>query len=254
MPALPQLMVAPNGATRTKSDHPNLPITLEEMIQTAKECQAAGADGLHLHLRDETGAHLLDGPTYQAWLAALRAEVPELKYQTTTEAAGVYGGAFQRALAPETGCDRISAAVRELNRDIAPEDLRAFYRNLADQGVSVQHILYAPEDFALLRAALDDALWDAPDLQLLFVAGRYAVGQNSAPSDLVPFLAEMHARDLAPDWGVCAFGAGETECLLWAHDNGGKMRIGFENSFFHQDGTKAKSNAERVAALRKFLT
>ena len=37
-PDLPKLMVAPNGARRTKQDHPAIPVTLEQTIETAKKC------------------------------------------------------------------------------------------------------------------------------------------------------------------------------------------------------------------------
>ena len=59
----PFLMVAPNGARRGKADHASLPLTLAETLATARACHAAGADALHLHVRDEAGAHSLDaGP------------------------------------------------------------------------------------------------------------------------------------------------------------------------------------------------
>jgi uncharacterized protein (DUF849 family) len=35
---------------------------------------------------------------------------------------------------------------------------------------------------------------------------------------------------------------------------GGHCRIGFENSFFNADGTRAGSNAERVSDLRAALS
>ncbi|MEC7495261.1 MAG: 3-keto-5-aminohexanoate cleavage protein, partial [Pseudomonadota bacterium] len=32
---LPRLMVAPNGARRTKADHPAIPVTIQETVETA---------------------------------------------------------------------------------------------------------------------------------------------------------------------------------------------------------------------------
>ena len=46
MPILPRIMVAPNGARRTKADHPRLPISAEEIATTAAACFAAGAGGI----------------------------------------------------------------------------------------------------------------------------------------------------------------------------------------------------------------
>ena len=40
---LPKLMVAPNGARPMKKDHAAVPITISEIVETAKACYEAGA-------------------------------------------------------------------------------------------------------------------------------------------------------------------------------------------------------------------
>jgi uncharacterized protein (DUF849 family) len=55
MKPLPKLMVAPNGARRTKEHHAALPVTDAEVIETAIACQLAGADGIHTHIRNAEG-------------------------------------------------------------------------------------------------------------------------------------------------------------------------------------------------------
>jgi 3-keto-5-aminohexanoate cleavage enzyme len=54
------VIVAPTGARRSKADHAGLPITPDEIAAEAARCCAAGATVLHLHVRDEDGAHTLD--------------------------------------------------------------------------------------------------------------------------------------------------------------------------------------------------
>jgi uncharacterized protein (DUF849 family) len=49
------LAVAPNGARKTKADHPALPMTPEEIAMTAAACHEAGAAMIHLHVRDPDG-------------------------------------------------------------------------------------------------------------------------------------------------------------------------------------------------------
>ena len=46
------ITVAPTGAEHAKADLPQLPTTLEELTDTARRCEAAGASVIHLHLRD----------------------------------------------------------------------------------------------------------------------------------------------------------------------------------------------------------
>ena len=57
---LPKLMVAPNGARRLKKDHPAVPLTINETVETAKACYKEGAEAIHLHVRDKNGQHVLD--------------------------------------------------------------------------------------------------------------------------------------------------------------------------------------------------
>lgn len=253
MTPLPRLMVAPNGARRTKAHHPALPMTLPEIVETARDCAQAGADGLHLHLRDGTGAHVLDAGLYREALAELGRSVPAMAIQVTTESAGRYAAPHQRRVALDAGARLVSAALREMALDTPDATATAFYRDCAARGIAVQHILYDAADFALLTRLLPRDLLRDPALQLIFVLGRYSEGQDSSPADLQPFLARMHDLSLAPDWAVCAFGRGETDCLAEAHRRGGKLRVGFENSLWHADGSLAQSNAERVEAVRNAL-
>lgn len=51
------IIVAPNGARKTKQDHASLPMTTEELITEARACQSAGAAMIHLHARDGHGKH-----------------------------------------------------------------------------------------------------------------------------------------------------------------------------------------------------
>nr|WP_272490770.1 3-keto-5-aminohexanoate cleavage protein [Mesobacterium pallidum] len=239
-------MVAPNGATRTKADHPALPVTLDEVTETARACAAAGANGLHLHLRDADQRHLLDAGAYREALAHLATALPGLPVQVTTEAGGIYAPGHQKRIALDSGATLVSAAWREITRE---DGATAFYQECHDAGIAVQHILYSAEDAEGLARTLPRAMLDDPALQLIFVLGRYVAGQQSTPEMLAPFLGWMKAEGICPDWGLCAFGQGETACLVAAHAAGGKLRVGFENSLLNADGITARDNAERVAEV-----
>jgi uncharacterized protein (DUF849 family) len=47
------ITVAPTGAESAKADVPDLPTTIEELVETAVRCEAAGAAMIHLHIRDD---------------------------------------------------------------------------------------------------------------------------------------------------------------------------------------------------------
>ena len=249
---LPRLMVAPNGARLQKSDHPAIPITLPEMLACAADCAKAGADGLHLHIRDQRGHHLLDAGVYREAVAALAQQCPDLTVQITTEAVGIYSPAEQRAVALESGCAHVSVSVREISRD-GPAFATQFFADCAARGIHAQHILYDLADAELLAGLVPAAQLSSPELQVLFVLGRYSATRNSDPAELDPFIGWMDALGIRPDWAVCAFGAGETACLLRSAKLGGKCRLGFENSTLMADGSIAPSNAARVAEMVALL-
>ncbi len=54
------ITVAPTGAEADKTAVPALPVTLDELVTTAKECQAAGASVVHVHIRDAQAQPTLD--------------------------------------------------------------------------------------------------------------------------------------------------------------------------------------------------
>ncbi len=244
------VMVAPNGARRTKTDHPALPTTAEELLREASACAAAGATALHMHVRDERGRHLLDAARYREWLALLRRGIGDgMAFQITTEAVGRYGPVAQMALVRELRPEAVSIAPRELfGPDLEPsEEARAFLRWLVEAGVSPQYILYTPEEVSRFHALRARGIVPQQRPFVLFVLGRYlGAGERVSPRALCDYLA---AHDPACPWMVCAFGREETACLLTAAAMGGHVRVGFENSLRHGDGALARTNAERVEAV-----
>lgn len=242
-------MVAPNGARFNKRDHPALPITIAETVECAIACNAVGADGLHAHIRDEQGNHLLDRYVYAELIRELETMVPEMKVQITTEAVDRYSPDFQMEIALGSGAKMVSVSIRELST-ATPEATSEFYLECEAKDIAIQHILYDTNDCALLQQRLPHKLFSSSSLQLLFVLGRYSESKEASPSELKPFLRWLSTAQLSPDWAVCAFGKKETECLMESKRHGGKCRIGFENSFFLRSGEVAEFNAEKVEDFR----
>ena len=72
MGATTLITVAPTGAESAKPDAPALPVTLDELVQTAKECEAAGAAVIHVHIRDDAAQPTLDPLRLRDTVQALR--------------------------------------------------------------------------------------------------------------------------------------------------------------------------------------
>lgn len=250
---LPNIMVAPNGARRTKADHPALPISIEETLETALACQVAGADGLHLHIRDENGGHSLDTGLYREAIAAITAAAPDLFVQATSEAAGRYSAKDQRDMIRDLAPASVSIALREMIRTAEDRsEASALYAWCADNDVSVQHIAYTPQELDWLVDCFDNDIIPGDVHQIQLVLGSYSSIEPPAPTLIGAYNARLSAAsqryDL--DWMVCAFGPSETRCLAEAAGAGGKVRVGFENSLWNTDGTLAADNADRVSRVK----
>lgn len=239
------ITVAPNGAYKQATDHPELPLTPQSLARTAKQCLDAGAAMLHMHIRDAQGRHSLDVEGYREAQRVVRAAVgPEMILQVTSEAARVYRApqqiAMVRALVPEA----VSVGLREVDQpEIGDAGLADFLGWLAAQRVMTQVILYDLADLQRWQAlrkrgVVPDAPWF-----LLFVLGRYTAGQTSEPRDLLPFV-QAHAG--TEPWAMCAFGAGEHACATTAAALGGHVRVGFENNLLLSNGALAPDNAALV--------
>ncbi len=249
---LPRLMVAPNGARRGKKDHPALPIELDEVVETAVTCHRAGADGIHVHVRDQDGQHSLDVGLYREAVSAIEAAVPGFFVQVTSEAAGRFGPEAQMQMIRSFRPKSVSLAVSELLRP--PNDTataREFYAWAQGEGVGIHHIAYTPKELNFVLQCMDDGMIPGTSHQLQLVLGSYAATEPSNPSDLDAYQVLLDARkdDLSLEWMICAFGAAETECLVETARRGGKLRVGFENSLWNTDGSLARDNAERVAEV-----
>jgi 3-keto-5-aminohexanoate cleavage enzyme len=52
MPATTMITAAPTGAETAKTEAPSLPVTLDELVRTARACAEIGASVVRVHIRD----------------------------------------------------------------------------------------------------------------------------------------------------------------------------------------------------------
>ena len=241
-------MVAPNGARPLKKDHPEVPITIPEIVKTGKSCFESGAGAIHFHIRDKQGEHILDPGLCKEALSELNKIVPKMHLQITTEAVGRYSPNQMRKLAYDVTPPGISIGIREMipTRKLSTHDID-FYQKLEASGTKVQHICYEPEDVDLLSALLKESKLPKSGTWCMFVIGHYS-GKLSVPENISKFISKLKKNNIDADWAVCAFGKEETTCLETAIKLGGKIRVGFENSLLMPDGTIAPDNETKVKA------
>jgi 3-keto-5-aminohexanoate cleavage enzyme len=243
------LMVSPTGARQTKADHPALPMTADEIGRAAAESADAGANAVHVHVRDRDGRHTLEADAYRAAFAAIEREAGpnRVLIQATSEAFGIYQPAQQMAAMRALRPGAVSFALRELLPSSEHEAPAAdFFAWLEREHIGAQCIVYNVDELQSFCRFRRRGIIPGDRVTLLLVLGRYTTGAVSKPADLMPYLRALDATQ-PHRWMTCAFGENEAACVLTAAALGGDMRVGFENNLQLADGRIAPSPAALVA-------
>ena len=246
------IMCAPNGARKNKNDHPALPISDSELADCAESIVRAGASIIHLHVRDDKGAHSLNADRYRSATRAIRERVGrQLVIQVTTEACGIFDRQQQMAMVRSLKPEAVSLALRELcpDGDSDSEPVAAeFFAWLTERGVLTQYILYSAEEVARFEALRrKKVIGDAVPF-VLFVLGRYSKDLVGDVQELAAFVDAVSADTV---WAVCSFGETEHAAVEEAIRLGGHARVGFENNITLPDGSVAKDNSALVGLAAK---
>lgn len=243
------VMAAPNGARRTRRDHPAIPLTADEIGHCAGTLLDAGASVLHLHVRDRKGRHSLDPAHYREAIRAVRQSVgDELVIQVTTEAAGLYSPEEQMAMVTDLRPEAVSLGLRELCPDHEAETRAgAFFAGLRGSGTWPQYILYSVDDVTRFHSLRRKGFFGEDHPFCLLVLGRYSAALEGSVDELASLL-EAFATNTCP-WAACCFGRHEHAAMLAAARAGGHVRLGFENNLLLADGSEARDNG---ALIRQF--
>ena len=143
------VQAALNGGT-TRTEHPAVPLTPAELAAEARAAADRGAQALHLHPRDATGAQTLDPDQVLAAVAATRAATG-LPVGVTTGIWTVDGDVARRLdlVARWTGPDRPDYASINMNEP-GTDDLADLLTSL---GIEIEAGVWTAADARLLGAA-----------------------------------------------------------------------------------------------------
>ncbi|MEU6036262.1 3-keto-5-aminohexanoate cleavage protein [Actinomadura sp. NPDC047616] len=246
------ITVAPTGAESAKADVPALPVTLDELVQTAKECQAAGAAVIHVHIRDYDARPTLDLSRLRDTVRALR-ESTDLIVQLST------GGAVtdpyeDRLRVLEAGPDACSLTCGTVNFGdevfMNPWPfMTELYRRTQELEIVPEFELFDLGQVAALHRLLDKH--GAPygghvhcDLVMGVPGGM--------PGDARTLVAAVEALPDGATWSATGVGRTTLPVMYAALSAGGHLRVGMEDTLTYAKGRPVTSNAqlvERAATL-----
>ena len=241
------ITVAPTGAEVEKAAVPALPVTLEELVATAKECQAAGAAVIHVHIRDGQAQPTLDPARLADTVRALR-EATDLIVQLST--GGAVTDPLDRRLAVlDAAPDACSLTCGTVNFGDGVflnswPFIRELYARTQQLGVVPEFELFDLGHIATLHRLLDDL--GAPagghvhcDLVMGVPGGM--------PGDAATLVAAVAALPAGATWSATGIGRTSVPVMLAALAAGGHLRVGMEDTTSFARGRPVTGNAELVA-------
>jgi 3-keto-5-aminohexanoate cleavage enzyme len=240
------ITVAPTGAEADKALVPALPVTLNELLITAKECEAAGAAVIHVHIRDEAGRPTLDPGRLADTVATLR-DGTSLIVQLST------GGAVTDSFA-----DRLAVL------DAAPDacSLTCGTVNFGDE-VFANPWPFIKDLYQLTQERQVVPEFELFDLghvatlhRLLGELGQPAGGHvhcdlvmgvpGGMPGDVATLAAAVAALPPGATWSATGIGRTTLPVLFGALAAGGHLRVGMEDTLTYARGRPVARNAELV--------
>ena len=248
------ITVAPTGNVPTKEQNPHLPVTPEEIAETARRCCELGASIVHVHARDTAGKPTLDPDVFADIYERIRSRCDIIVQISTGGRAG---------MDPEMR----AAAVRRLRPEMAslttgsmnfPDMVYAnpftvieyLARAMKEAGTKPEMEIFEGGMIANALMLVDKGL-AAPPLHFDFVLGSR--GSLPATAKNLLFLRESIPPDAT--WTVAGIGRWQLPMAVLGIVMGGHVRVGLEDNLYYTKGVLASNEqlVERVVRLAREL-
>jgi len=241
------ITVAPTGAESSKADVPALPVTLEELVATARAAEAIGAAVIHVHIRDGDARPTLDLGRLTETVAALR-ESTSLIVQLSTGGA-VTDPEEHRLRVLEAAPDAASCSMGTVNfgRDVFLnrwDFIVELHNRMRDARIVPEYEIFDLGQLATLQRLLDKhgpPYGEHVHVDLVMGVPGGMPGTAHALVAAVGFLPEGAT--------FAATGVGRTSIpvMLAALSAGGHLRVGMEDTLTYAPGQPVHDNAQLVA-------
>lgn len=241
------ITVAPTGAETAKADCPDLPTTLDELVATARECEAAGAGMIHVHVRDAEHRPTLDLGLLSETVAALR-ETTGLVVQLST-GGSVHDPLEQRLRVLDAAPDSCSLTMGTTNfgDDVFSNPwpfVRDLYLLSQERQVVPEFELFDLGHVASLGRLLErHGLPYGGQVHVDFVLGVPG-GMPGTAAALLAGVAALPAQ--VTSWSATGVGRSTLPVMLAALSMGGHLRVGMEDVLTLGRGVPVTANAQLV--------
>ncbi|NUT37342.1 MAG: 3-keto-5-aminohexanoate cleavage protein [Hamadaea sp.] len=249
------ITVAPTGAESAKADVPALPVTLEELVATAKDCEAVGASVIHVHIRDDKAQPTLDQGRLRETVAALRAST-SLIVQLSS-GGSVHDPEEARLAVLDAAPDMASCTMGTVNfgDDVFLnrwEFIVELHTRMQDRGIVPEYEIFDLGHLWALQRLLDKhGLPAGGHVHVDFVMGVPG-GMPGTTAALVACASALADLPAGTTFSATGIGRATLPVMLASLSAGGHLRVGMEDTVTYAKGQPVESNAQLVARAAGF--
>ena len=247
MSATTMITVAPTGAETAKADAPSLPVTLDELVRTARACAEVGASVVHVHIRDDDARPTLDLGRLRETVAALR-ESTNLVIQLSSGGA-VTDPEEDRLRVLEADPDAASLTMGTVNfgSDVFLnrwDFVVELHRRMREREIVPEYEIFDLGHLSALHRLLEK---HGPPYGGHVHCDLVMGVPGGMPGTVQALTAAVQM--LPPGATFSATGVGRTTIpvMLAALSAGGHLRVGMEDTLTYGPGEPVRDNAQLVA-------
>ncbi|HPQ43313.1 MAG TPA: 3-keto-5-aminohexanoate cleavage protein [Syntrophales bacterium] len=241
------ITAAITGSRMQRDIAPYIPITPEEIAQSAIESWKAGASIVHIHVRDpNTGMGSQAVDLFKRVVEPVREQTDVVLCLTTSGVPGLNLPIDQRLAPLELKPELASFDAGSINLGGHP-----FINSnefLDEAAIRMKEFGVKPEieafDLGMIVTSLrmrDEGKLDEP-LHFQFVLGTPA-GAPATPKSFLHFLEHIPGN---ATWSTIGIGRWQIDMAMMALIMGGHIRVGMEDNIYLERGVLAKTNAQLV--------
>lgn len=249
------ITVATTGAETAKADAPGLPTTLDELVETARRCEQAGAALIHVHVRDDAHEPTLDLVRLRETVAALR-EATDLIVQLSTGGAVTdpYADRLRVLEADPDSCS-LTCGTTNFGDDVFLNPypfMRELYLAAREREIVPEFEIFDLGHLASLERLLGECG--------LPYGGRVHVDlvlgvPGALPGTTASLVAALAALpDAVTSWSATGIGRAHLPILAATLSAGGHLRVGMEDNLILERGRPVRHNVELVDRATTFAT
>ncbi|MCV6576512.1 MAG: 3-keto-5-aminohexanoate cleavage protein [Cohaesibacter sp.] len=259
-PAL--LAISASNPNSTKVHHPAIPLSLQESVACARQCQAAGGSLYHLIIRDEDAKPTLQSERVKEVFAhieqACNANLPiQLDLHVPSGDQGAKGLKAQREAIEAAQPKAITIAFRDLFPQGADEDrelqAREFLDDCKTENVAVQFSFTHCADLDWFYAYRQYGLISVEKPMLLLDLTISTKSLEPTAHALRPFLAKLDQLKLLSSihWSVAAPANAQLPTAAAALALGGHCQIGLAHNLHDENGELSQNSAAQLAPIKQ---